>query len=104
MISSEKLALLAKLHLYKSDKSSIFNHSFLDNPQSYAYLKLSREAQRTGLDLGEVARSGLGAELLPQTLNSQPVWAWKLGIKFNKQLTEEATSGISNCISSHVSS
>ena len=69
MISSEKLSLLGKLSLEK-DNSSIFNHSFLDNPQSYAYLKLSREAQRTGLDLGEVARSGLSAELLPKTLNS----------------------------------
>ena len=77
------------------EQKKIFNDSYIDDPQTYAYVKISDESRVNTL------AQGCSAKLIEHGMRSYHQNAIKFGLKFNQNYIPDS---ISHCVNSHVSS
>ena len=78
-------------------KPMIFSDSFMDDPQNYGYLKLSREQRKNIVNVSNFEKT----QMLSSSLYRDTLYSSKIGFRVNKHWIPDS---ISHCVSSHVSS
>ena len=79
----------------ESQNSLLFQDSYLDDPENYAYFKVSKEARKNKVDLQNVS-----PELLKTSMRDDKIYAAKLGMRVNRVFVPHT---IYHCLSSHIS-
>lgn len=78
-------------------KPNIFCDSFMDDPQNFAYLKLTREERKNISNVSQFNTS----KMLLNGLRSDTIFSTKLGLRVNHHWVPDS---ISHCVSAHITS
>lgn len=82
------------------NRPKIFTHSFVTDPEKYAYLKFSQKRRKNKVDTDHCSRL-----LMERSLNNDELYSAKLGLKFNEAYDFEAmTHNVTVKASTEVSS
>ena len=100
---AHKLSYMLKVDLEKPEieeglrfRPFLFADSFIDDPSHYLYAKLSSE-HRTN----KVSHLETSSDFLKRAIGEDQLSAFKLGLKFNKNM---GFNSVSECLSAHLSS